>query len=459
MTNPVEELARRRNAIPAPSPTGNSLPERVLKSRWTWIAVGMLLVYTAALAWLFTDIVANLQVNDDATGLNVSSIRQAAWLALPTVAFWTVLFLLADRYRPQRLVVWFLALGWGGAMAVLISYYVNSWAAEHLGVAGPGDPASAARAAIFIAPFVEEAAKASVVFLLAIFFRYRLTSKLSTIVLAGLSAAGFAFTENILYYARVIVYSSTAISAGDAQAALDSIVWLRGVWTSFAHPLFTMMTGIGIAVALRTHSKVVRVIAPLVGYLGAAFLHMLYNSQATFAQGTMMYVLYFAVALPMLLAGLFYVFRQIRNESRRVRSRLVDFVQLGWLPPRDPEVMARSRTRFHAGAVAITRGWTCFVDTIVLQRTLTELAYLRDGQVRGILDTGSLPRERELVEKAKALRATAISDPRGMKLNLPRWRRSKPVSYGPPNYPGPSGLAGSWPAPTSVPGRAPDPPR
>ena len=449
MTNPVE-VARRRNAIPASPTPGRSLPERVLRSRWTWITVAMLVVYTAALVWLFTDIVTNLKVNDDATGLNVSAVRDAAWLAVPTVAFWSVVFVLVDRYRPQRLIVWFLALGWGGAMAVLISYYVNSWAAAHLGVTGAGDPASATRAAVFIAPFVEEAAKASVVFLLAIFFRYRLTSKLSTIVLAGLSAAGFAFTENILYYARVIVYSSTTIGSGDAERALDSIVWLRGFWTSFAHPLFTMMTGIGIAVALRTHSKVVRVLAPLIGYLGAALLHMLYNSQAGFAQGAWTYVLYFGVALPMLIGAAVYVVRQILAESRRVRSRLVDYVQLGWLPDSDAYIMSRSRWRLRAAAIAATHGWTCFVDTIRLQRALTELAYLRDGQVRGIMDSGSIPRERELVEVANLRRATAIADPRGMKMNLPRWRRPKPVSYGPPNYPGPSGLAGSWPASTSA---------
>lgn len=449
MTNPVQ-VARRRNAIPTSPAPGTYLPQRVVTSPWTWIAVGMLLVYTAALAWLFTEIVKNLKVNDDATGLNISAVQDAAWLAVPTVVFWSLVFLLVDRYRPQRLVVWLLALGWGGAMAVLISYYVNSWAAEHLGVSGAGDPASAARAAVFIAPFVEEAAKASVVFLLAIFFRYRLTSKLSTITLAGLSAAGFAFTENILYYARVIVYSSTTIEAGNADDALASIVWLRGFFTSFAHPLFTMMTGIGIAVALRTHSKVVRVLAPLVGYLGAALLHMLYNSQATIAQGDSIYFLYFAVALPMLIGGGTYVVRQILAESRRVRSRLVDYVQLGWLPPRDPEVMSRSRYRLWAGVIALTRGWTCFAATIRLQRTLTELAYLRDGQVRGVLDAGSIPRERELVEAANSLRATAIADPKGLKLNLPRWRRPKPVSYGAPNYPGPSGLAGSWPAPTSA---------
>ena len=85
--------------------------------------------------------------------------------------------------------------------------------------------------------------------------------------LAGLSAIGFAFTENIIYYSRAIVYASSTINTGNAEDAVREIVWLRGFWTAFGHPLFTMMTGLGLLVALRTHSKVVRVLAPLIGFL------------------------------------------------------------------------------------------------------------------------------------------------------------------------------------------------
>lgn len=450
MADPVAELARRRNALPADRPPAGPLPQRILRSGWTWLLVGLTIVYSISATWLLTQIASTLRVDADTTGLNVAAMREAAWLALPTVLVWTVLFILADRFRPQRLAIWYLTLGWGGAVAVILAYYANTWASSYLSISEDGNPASAARVAVFVAPFIEEAAKASVVFLIAIFARYRLTSKVSTIVLAGLSAAGFAFTENILYYARVIVYASTSISAGDAEAALGQIVWLRGFWTAFGHPLFTMMTGIGIAVALRTHSKVVRILAPLVGYLGAAFLHMFYNSQASFATGTTQLVLYFGVAVPMVLTAAVYVVRQIILEGRRVRTRLADYVLLGWLPATDPEVQARLRTRGWALLVAISRGWRTFTATARLQRTLTELAYLRDGEIRGLYDRAAVARQRILVERAQQLRAVAVSDPRGQKLNLPRWRRTKPVSYGTPNYPGPAGIGGNWPAPSGT---------
>lgn len=449
MTHPVAELARRRNGLP-----GNSAKptvrwwQRILRSGWTWLLVGASCVYAAALFAQWQLLTADIPVQGGVIeGINPSAIRTAAGLALPTLAVWTVLFLLADRYRPQRLAIWYLAVGWGAAVATFLSIHVNTWAGQHLSVAGDGDPASSARAAIFIAPFVEEAAKATVLFGIAILARYRLTSKISTIVLAGLSAAGFAFTENIIYYARVIVYSSQNISVGDADAALAQMVLLRGVLTAFGHPLFTMMTGIGLAVALRTRSKVVRVLAPLVGYLAAASLHMLFNSQATIADGHTQTVLYFVVALPLVLGALVYVIRQILAEGRRIRTRLGDYVQLGWLPAADQVVNARLRTRLWALLVAITNGPRVWWATVRLQRALTELAYLRDGQVRGLYDQAGTIRARELVELAHTLRSLAVADPRGRRLNLPRLRRRRPSQYQLPSYPGPAGLGGNWPAP------------
>ncbi len=161
---------------------------------------------------------------------------------------------------------------------------------------------------------------------------------------------------------------------------MNSIVWLRGFWTAFGHPAFTMMTGFGIAVALRTHSKVVRILAPLVGYLAAAFLHMSFNSLASFDLGTMQYIIYFGVVVPLVISAVVYVIRLILAEGRRIRSRLADYVLLGWLPEVDLQVQPKLRLRLWAGMVGVTRGVPVLLATLRLQRTLTELAYLRDGE-------------------------------------------------------------------------------
>ena len=453
MTDPVAELARRRNDLPGPEVTSvEPLPKRLLKSWWAWAVVALTVLYVVALYSQYLLISADTPVEGGVNpGINVSAIRTAAGLAAWTLLFWSVVFVWADRYRPQRLVVWYLTIGWGGAIATFISINVNTWAAQQLAIVGNGDPATNARAAIFVAPFVEEASKATVLFLIAMIARYRLTSQVSVMVLAGLSAAGFAFTENIIYYGRVIVYASENIGVGDADAALNQIVQLRGLYTSFAHPLFTMMTGIGVAIALRTHSKVVRVLAPLAGFGTAALLHMVYNSQAGLNSEQGQLLLYVLVALPLVLTAVIYVVRQIFKQGRLLATRLGDYAQLGWLPETDPLVFAKQRLRWWAVMVAATRGWRIFAATVRLQRVLTELAYLRDGQVRGLYDEAGTVRARYLVEQAAQLRGVAIDDPRGLKLSLPRFRRAQPVGYSPPSYPGPSGIGGNWPAPVGQP--------
>ncbi len=452
-TDTIDRHRRMLNGIPTQPDVSAPLPKRILTNPWTWIGVVLTLIYAAALWSQYALVTADIPVRDGVVpGMNFSAIRDSFWYAMPTLIFWIVVFVLADRFRPQRLLLWWLALGWGACIATFLSLHVNTWASEQLSIGGDGDPTTGARAAIYIAPFVEEAAKATVLFGIAMLVRYQLVTKLSGVALAGLSAAGFAFTENIIYYARAIMYSSSQIGTGDTDAAVREIVWLRGFWTAFGHPLFTMMTGLGLIVALRTHSKVVRVLAPLIGYLLAALLHMIFNSQATFASGQMRYLIYFAVALPMVASAVIYVVRQLFKESRKIRARLTDYVRMGWLSPVDPEVASRVRRRAWALLVAATRGWGVLRGTLSLQRTLTELAYLRDAEVKGVIDTAGQQRATELLYQARSLRGFAIDDPTGQKLSLPRFRKPKPVDFPPPNYPGPAGLGGNWPA---TPGSAP----
>ena len=452
----TDTIARHRrllNGIPSQPDVSEPLPKRILTNPWTWIGVVLTGIYAACLWSQYALMTADIPVRDGTVpGINHSAIRDSFWFAMPTLIFWIVVFVIADRFRPQRLLLWYLALGWGAAVATFFSLHINTWASEQLSIGGDGDPTTGARTAIYIAPFVEEAAKATVLFGIAMLVRYQVVTKLNGLALAGLSAVGFAFTENIIYYARAIMYSSSQINTGDAEAAVRELVWLRGFWTAFGHPLFTMMTGLGLVVALRTHSKVIRVLAPLIGFLLAALLHMMFNSQATFAQGPMRYVIYFAVALPLVASAVIYAVRQLFTESRKIRARLTDYVRMGWLQPVDPETTSRVRRRAWALMVAATRGWGVLRATLSLQRTLTELAYLRDAEVKGVIDAAGQARATELLYQTRSLRGLAIDDPQGQRLSLPTLRKARPVDYPPPSYPGPAGLGGNWPA---GPGSAP----
>ena len=449
----AERRAYAKSGIPLEEDLTQPYPKRLLRRPLFWLTIVMLLVYATCLVLLYREVVPDQQVpGGRIVGLGTEAVPIAAKYAALSVIPLTLLFLWADRYRPQRFWVWFMTFGWGCCVATFVAAQINTWAAGHLSIIGDGDPATGARAAIYVAPFVEEAAKATVLFWLAILMRYQWVSRLTGIVLAGLSGAAFAFNENILYYGRAYRYAAQTFGEVTPMEALQSLAFQRGLLTFFGHPLFTSMTGIGLAIAMRSKSKVVRVVAPLAGYCCAALLHMTFNATATLAQGTMLLIMYFGVALPLVALFVVFIVRQEFREGRLIRERLIDYVRVGWLPADDPAKLSRLRTRCKALWHAIFLGPSIFLATIRMQRAATELAYLRDAMARGLVDRAGLNREKALLAKIKTVRPSAVVAPVG-RAAYPRFRRrtSTTPAFSPATYPGPAGIGGYYPAPSALP--------
>ncbi|MFD7454321.1 PrsW family intramembrane metalloprotease [Kitasatospora sp. NPDC059827] len=108
-------------------------------------------------------------------------------------------------------------------------------------------------------------------------------------VLGGMTACGFAFTENALYLGRAFTTDQRnrldSIGLGDPPSLrdFDSTVQtfvLRALLSPFAHPLFTALTGIGLAVALTTGRRWLARLAAPVGLLLAIVLHGTWNAAA-----------------------------------------------------------------------------------------------------------------------------------------------------------------------------------
>ena len=212
---PVATVDEARNGLPVEPDLTQPLPKRLLRSRLAWLTRGHARSRTRS-AWSCStgrSCPTSRCRAGCCPGLGREAVPIAAKYAAITAIPLSLLFLWADRFRPQRFWVWLMTFGWGACVATYVAAGVNTWAASHLSIIGDGDPATGARAAIFVAPFVEEAAKATVLFWLAILMRYAWVSRLSGIVLAGLSGAAFAFVENILYYGRAYRYAARTIGA------------------------------------------------------------------------------------------------------------------------------------------------------------------------------------------------------------------------------------------------------
>ena len=451
-----DRIRAARSGIPPASDPSQPLPKRILTNRMFWLGIVMLVAYAVFLIMLYNQVVPDRKVpGGELIGLGHEAVPISAKFAAFTAVPLALVFLWVDRFRPQRLPIWFMAFGWGACIATFVAAQINTWAAGHLSIEGNGDPATGARAAVFVAPFVEEACKATVLFWMAILMRYRWVSRLTGIALAGLSAAGFAFVENILYYGRAYRYAANTFGAGNPADALHQLFFLRGVLTFFGHPLFTSMTGIGLAIALRSKSKLVRVMAPLAGYCCAAFLHMTFNTVSSFVSGTQLLMMYIFLAVPAVIAMITFIVRQEFREGRLIRDRLTDYARVGWLPEGDAKPMSRLRTRVRAIWQSTFLGPDAFVATVKMQRAETELAYLRDAMTRGLVDDAGQLREKALLATIRSVRGRAVIQPerRAAYSNLTDLfgRRRTTPAYAPPQYPGPAGLGGSLPAPGVAP--------
>lgn len=412
-----------------------------------WLTVVLLPFYAFCIASQLAILHPDTTFEDGtvALGLNVESLRLGALFASFTALAWVLLFLWLDRFRPQRPLVWLLTFLWGACASTWFSLHVNSWAGEAMNTTS-ANADTGTRAAIFIAPFAEEASKATVLFLLVILFRSGIVSRLSIVSLAGLSAVGFAFVENIIYYARAFVFATNTIGIEDPMAEVLELVKLRGIYTSFGHPVFTMMTALGIAVAVGTRSKTVRIMAPLAGFVVAAGGHMLFNGVASSGGAGDLKPQWF-MALGLVATLVLMLVLTVVAQKQLIRRRLMDYRRVGWLTDRDPIVFSGSFTRMKLHLAALFRGpRKTWIPTAKFMRRITELAYVREGMTRGTIGVGGDDRAKELLLDLENLRPHALTDPKGLSLFPPR-RPKPPTLAPPPQSPGPAGLGGNWPAP------------
>src|SRR4030095_8326094 len=145
--SPRDGLSRalRRNGIPRDPDLNETLPKRLLKNKLFWLTVFMILVYVTMLVLLYQQVVPDREVpGGTLPGLGTEAIPIAAKHSAMTPIQLSLLFLWADRYRPQRFWVWLMTFGWGACVATYISAQVNTWAAGHLRIIDDGGRENAA---------------------------------------------------------------------------------------------------------------------------------------------------------------------------------------------------------------------------------------------------------------------------------------------------------------------------
>jgi len=367
-----------------------------------WLPLTLVIAFIAACAVAMLVI---LGVSNGPRGLAIG--LGAAILPVPVLVG---CFLWLDRYEPEPARYLIFCFAWGSAVATLVAIGVNSLAAWGFDRIGLPD----ALVAVLVAPFIEESMKALGPILLLWRRRREWSGITDGIVYCGLSALGFAMVENVLYLGGH-GYAAGADQYGPATGIqnLFLIFIVRILFTGFAHPLFTSMTGIGLGLAARSADRRVKWLAPIAGLLVAMTLHGLFNLLPTLsvATGETLIMLYgylgFMVPFFFLALGFAIV---LRGWEGRLSERILPgYVRAGWLSP--PEVATlgslgrRHSARQWAKRVAGEAGVRAMRG---FQTTATKLALLRDGMQRGLHSDTPEAQQRATEEEQRLL--TAISD-------------------------------------------------
>lgn len=325
----------------------------------------------AVLGLLFLGLVTLLLI-----GVDVGPVPFVTGLVLATlpVPLYVFLALRVDRFEPEpiRLLAW--AFFWGASAATLIALILNTAGQAVVG-AHFGSEWGELYGGSISAPIVEESAKGVVLFLIYRWRRWQLDGVLDGIVYAAMVGLGFAMTENVLYYSR---------AATEGGVPLAATFFMRGVLSPFGHPVFTAMTGIGLALAATTHRGWLRGTAPALGLGAAIVLHSLWNTSATVGDGVGFVGVYFLIMVPLFFGLVLVAVVAMGREGRVLREHLRPELESGVLSAGDVELLSSLRDRRRLLRAARRDGRPARRAAKAFQLAATDLAFQRRRVARGL---------------------------------------------------------------------------
>ncbi|MEJ5915228.1 PrsW family intramembrane metalloprotease [Pseudokineococcus sp. 1T1Z-3] len=322
-----------------------------------------------------------------------------AALALLPVLVVVAIFLWLDRYEAEPPGMLLLAFGWGAGVATAAALAVNTQASVLLDDAGPPGFTTLA----VVAPLTEEAVKALGVVAVLLLRRREFDGVVDGIVYAGMVGIGFALVENVLYF------STALVQGGTSQLAATFV--LRAVVSPFAHPLFTVLVGIGVGLAV-SRSWRGRWLLPFLGLALAVVLHGLWNGSTFVPLGFPL--VYPLLQVPVFVGAVTLAVLARRREHRVVREHLDVYARAGWLTWAEAAMVASLAERRRARRWARRLGGPDAQDAMAeFQQTACELAFLRERVEHGTASRHAADREARVLVELWQLRAHFLVGPGG----------------------------------------------
>ena len=320
-------------------------------------------------------------------------------LAAIPVAPLIAVYMWLDRYEPEPRSLLVLGLGWGAFVATSGALVLQLFDSVLFGDTD-------AFLATVVAPVTEEAAKGLFILLLLFYRRRELDGILDGLVYAGMVGIGFAFTENILYLTAA--YMGEDGQTGGLSSAVGLFI-VRCIFGPFAHPFFTAFIGIGVGIAVTSRSRVVRVLAPLAGYVVAVGAHAAWNGSLLLDDGRNATATYIFLMVPAFLLLTGFAVWSRRREGRVLTAALTDCAQRGFLHPAEiPWLASIPARRFARRYAERAGGMPARRAMVAYQSEAVELGFLHSRYLRGVPPPDFVLLGQEHVDRMHALRPALL---------------------------------------------------
>ncbi len=319
-------------------------------------------------------------------------------LVLACIPFAVVLFFvrIIDRWEPEPLRLLVLAVAWGAIAAVGLALLVDLGLTLAFGVRTTA--ADDVIQAVVQAPIVEELGKGLGVLLIFAIARRAFDGPVDGVVYGALVGAGFAFTENIQYFAVSFLQGGLT----DVTATF----FVRGILSPFAHAMFTAVIGVALGLAARRGASLRAALGPwLLGIVGAIALHAFWNGSAIIGD---FFVLYLTLQVPLFVGFILGIVGLRREEARLTRLRLGEYATAGWFTPEEVEMLATPAGRRRGLAWSRTLRVDKSATMRVFIADATALAAARQRELTG-RDPRAIDEERILLARTAAARAALLS--------------------------------------------------
>lgn len=352
-------------------------PVAMRRTRRRRVVVGLLVAAGVIGAGVMLYVLASIASNG-------SSLLQMTLLALVPLAIVLTTVWWIDRWEPEPLGMLLLAFLWGVGVSTAVSLVANTSATILLAGATKDFQYVSA---VITAPLVEESTKGLGVLLIFLLSRRSFNGAVDGIVYAAVVAAGFAFSENILYFLQ-------------NQDNLARTFVVRGIMSPFAHIMFTSCTGVAIGASARMRSRIAWLWTTPMGLAGAICLHAFWNGALS---GNLM--LYFIVEVPLFIAAIGLVFGLRWRERLRIRARLAEYGKAGWYHEAEITMLTTSAGRRAARSWARRRGPGAKRAMRDFQAASVQLANLRQGAMEGHSTADFGATEKALLDRVMDSRA------------------------------------------------------